>query len=271
MRILTLARVPARRHRLERLHAGARARVEPRRPRRHRRLPGAAARALRPRRRATVVRPDVGGLLPVFVLDRYEGLEAQLLQDCTRRRARRASSRRTRRRCASSLPADLVFANHVLLGGPVGAATGAPFAVKAHGSELEYSMRGDAELAAWGRESLARRAAVFVGSAHIREVLRGGLRPRRPRPRGAARRRRRRVPPAAARGGARRRCSPRRAATRRTRGNANERLPDEGNAERLERVPRAATGRSSSTSASCSTTRASTSCSRRCAGSTRAP
>ena len=30
---------------------------------------------------AEVVRPDIGGLLPVFVLDRYEGLEPQLLQE----------------------------------------------------------------------------------------------------------------------------------------------------------------------------------------------
>lgn len=69
------------------------------------------------------------------------------------------------------LPADLVFANHVLLGGPVAAATGASFAVKAHGSELEYSMRGRPELARWGAEALAYADAVFVGSAHIRAVL----------------------------------------------------------------------------------------------------
>ena len=40
---------------------------------------------------AVTVRPDVGGLLPVFVLDRYEGYEVKLVQDCTRR-ARRACS-----------------------------------------------------------------------------------------------------------------------------------------------------------------------------------
>ena len=119
---------------------------------------------------AEVVRPEVGGLLPVFVLDRYEGLEARLLQDLTRPERERfvelnASALRAR------LPADLVFANHVLLGGPVAAATGARFAVKAHGSELEYSMRGNEELSGWGRESLAGAEAVFVGSAHIREVL----------------------------------------------------------------------------------------------------
>ena len=56
---------------------------------------------------AEVVRPDVGGLLPVFVLDRYAGYEVKLLQDCTRAGARqlgrgecgsapRAASRRSR-------------------------------------------------------------------------------------------------------------------------------------------------------------------------------
>jgi glycosyltransferase involved in cell wall biosynthesis len=119
---------------------------------------------------AEIVRPDIGGLLPVFVLDRYEGLEARLLQDLTREERERfvelnAAAVRER------LPADLVFANHVLLGGPVGAATGARYAVKAHGSELEYSMRGNAALSEWGRASLERAAAVFVGSAHIRSVL----------------------------------------------------------------------------------------------------
>ena len=43
---------------------------------------------------ARTVRPDLGGLLPVFVLDRYEGLEAKLLQDTTeeeRQHKRRAA------------------------------------------------------------------------------------------------------------------------------------------------------------------------------------
>jgi glycosyltransferase involved in cell wall biosynthesis len=119
---------------------------------------------------AEVVRPEIGGLLPVFVLDDYEGLEARRLPELTRAERERfvelnAAAVRER------LPADVVFANHVLLGGPVAAATGARYAVKAHGSELEYSMRGNEDLASWGRESLAGADAVFVGSAHIREVL----------------------------------------------------------------------------------------------------
>jgi glycosyltransferase involved in cell wall biosynthesis len=182
--------------------------------------------------RAEVVRPDVGGLLPVFVLDRYPGYEVKLLQDCSRDELDRwveANAAALRER----LPADLVFCNHVLLGGAVGAGTGGPYAVKAHGSELEYSMRGRPELERWGREVLAGATAAFVGSAHIREVLEEvcghvdrvhevppgvDVDEWRPRPREEALagliEEARNDPP-----------NP---------GSANERLPDEGNAERLD-------------------------------------
>jgi glycosyltransferase involved in cell wall biosynthesis len=119
---------------------------------------------------ARVVRPDIGGVLPVFVLDRYEGMEARYLQDFTDGEwaayveANAAAVR-------AELPADLVFANHVLPGGAVAAAAGAPFAVKAHGSELEFSIRGRPVLAERAREALAPARAVFVGSDHIRRVV----------------------------------------------------------------------------------------------------
>jgi glycosyltransferase involved in cell wall biosynthesis len=183
---------------------------------------------------ASVVVPELPDrLLPVFVLDRYEGLEARLLQDFTpgeRERYVEANAAVLR----ELLPADLVFANHVLLGGPVGAACGAPrFAVKAHGSELEYSMRGRPELARWGAESLARADSVFVGSAHIRAVLEdvvGHVDRVHEVPPGVDidefRPENREVALAALLAEVRRDpANP---------GNAEERLPDEGNAERLE-------------------------------------
>ena len=111
-----------------------------------------------------------GGLLPTFVMDRYEGLVPKFLQDFTESE-RRAYVDANAAALRELLPADLVFANHVLMGGPVGAASGAPFRVKAHGSELEYSMRGRPELGEWARDVLGRADATYVGSQHIREVL----------------------------------------------------------------------------------------------------
>jgi glycosyltransferase involved in cell wall biosynthesis len=120
---------------------------------------------------ARVVRPDIGGILPVFVLDRYRDLEPRLLQDLTpaqRDEFVEANANALQR----ELPADLIFANHTLLGAPVGAAVGIPYAVKVHGSELEFSMRGSPELCRWANATLSGAAAVFVGSNHIRGRLR---------------------------------------------------------------------------------------------------
>jgi len=180
---------------------------------------------------AQVVRPEIGGILPVFVVDRYEGLEPRKLQDLSHAERERYVEMNARA-VQELLPADLVFANHVLPGGAVGAAVGAPYAVKAHGSELEYSMRGNRELAEWGRAVLTDARAVFVGSGHIRSVLEDvvghvervheippgvDVEEFRPQPRDEALadllEEARRDP-----------ANP---------GNAQERLPDEGNAERL--------------------------------------
>jgi glycosyltransferase involved in cell wall biosynthesis len=183
---------------------------------------------------AEVVNVELPGrLLPVFVMDRYAGLEPRLLQDFGEaERAAYVDANAAALR--ELLPAGLVFANHVLMGGPVGAATGVPFRVKAHGSELEYSMRGRPELERLGADALAQAEATYVGSAHIREVLedvvghvRGvhevppgvdvdefTLRPRDEALAGLLEEARRDPP------------NP---------GNAEERLPDEGNAERLAR------------------------------------
>jgi glycosyltransferase involved in cell wall biosynthesis len=165
------------------------------------------------------------------VLDRYEGLDPVLLQDMSaRERARYVDANAGALRELGA--ADVVFANHVLMGGAVGAASGLPYRVKAHGSELEYSIRGRPELEAAGREALAGAEATFVGSRHIREVLEQVL--------GHADRVVE-VPPgvdmdefvAQERGPALADLLEEARHDPPNPGNANERLPDEGNAERL--------------------------------------
>jgi glycosyltransferase involved in cell wall biosynthesis len=120
---------------------------------------------------ACVVVPELPDrLLPTFVLDRYEGLDVRLLGDFTpaQRDAYVEANAGALRELA---PADLVFANHVLLGAPVGVASGMRFRVKAHGSELEYAMRGRPDLAQWGAETLAKADRVYAGSEHVEHVL----------------------------------------------------------------------------------------------------
>jgi glycosyltransferase involved in cell wall biosynthesis len=122
--------------------------------------------------RVRVVRPDVGPLLPVFVLDRYEGVEARHVADFTAAELARYTAANVAAITAEldRAPVDLVLCNHALMGGPVaaGACRGrTQYAVKVHGSELEYAIRGRPRLAAMARASLAGAAAVFAGSGHI--------------------------------------------------------------------------------------------------------
>ena len=119
---------------------------------------------------ARVVRPALDGPLPVFVLDRYDDATPVLLPDVSPEERERFVARNAAA-IRDALPADLILVNHVLLGAAVGAAAGAPFVVKAHGSELEFAIRGNVELTTWARESLAGAQAVVAGSEHIVEVL----------------------------------------------------------------------------------------------------
>lgn len=119
---------------------------------------------------ADAIRPDIDGQLPVFVLDHYEGLRARLLRDFT------AAERDHYVNCNAAalrehLPADLVCTNHVLMGAPVGAASGARYAVIVHGSELAYAIRGQPDLARMAHEALVGAAATYVGSAYVGDVL----------------------------------------------------------------------------------------------------
>src|SRR5712691_627338 len=55
-----------------------------------------------------VLKPDVGGLLPVFVLDEYDGYEVKLLQDCSRVELDRWVEANVAA-LRAELPADVVF------------------------------------------------------------------------------------------------------------------------------------------------------------------
>jgi glycosyltransferase involved in cell wall biosynthesis len=117
-----------------------------------------------------VIRPHLPGRLPVFVLDNYSDAEPALVGDFSREEldayvAANAAAIR------AAGPADLLIANHVILGGPVAAASGLPYVVKAHGSELEYAMRDNPRLCAWASETVQGSRRIVAGSEHVKRVV----------------------------------------------------------------------------------------------------
>ncbi len=179
---------------------------------------------------ARSVRPPLPGSLPVFVLDRYAGMQPRLLQDMSRAELDTFVAANAAALQAHG-PADLLVANHVLLGAPVAAASGIPFVVKAHGSELEYSMRGRPELCSWAGETLRAARAVAAGSSHTGRIVQEltGVDPAKivVVPPGVATEQMRPLPRAEALAGLLAEC-------RADPPRSGERDPDEGNAERLE-------------------------------------
>jgi glycosyltransferase involved in cell wall biosynthesis len=113
--------------------SGAGVEVERRRP------PGGAA------GRCTVLRPRIGSLLPVFVIDEYEGFaQVKRFVDCTDEEmdAYLSSNVEALRAVAAWRRPDVVIAGHALPGPVVvRRALGDGFVAKIHGSDLEYAVR----------------------------------------------------------------------------------------------------------------------------------
>jgi glycosyltransferase involved in cell wall biosynthesis len=127
--------------------------------------------------RVTAWRPDIGRLLPVYVADRYEGFDARPLLECSDAEIEayvKANVDAVRDVCARELP-DVALANHLVMGPAIlarGLGARVPYAVKVHGSALEYVVKRDPErFLPWAREGLADARTVLVGSRHTGESL----------------------------------------------------------------------------------------------------
>ena len=127
--------------------------------------------------RCTVYRPDIGRLLPVYVADQYEWFDARPFPALTDAQIERylAANVAAVREVAGRVAPDLAVANHALMGPAVLArALGAdvPYAVKIHGSALEYTVRPEPErFLPFVREGLGPARGVLVGSRHMAERL----------------------------------------------------------------------------------------------------
>ncbi|HEY7952983.1 MAG TPA: glycosyltransferase family 4 protein [Solirubrobacteraceae bacterium] len=125
----------------------------------------------------TAYRPDLGGLLPVYVMDRYEGIEARTFAECSDEEVKRyiAANVAAVREVVELVQPDVALANHLVMGPVILAralAGAVPFAVKVHGSALEYTVKPNPErFLGLAREGLAGANAVLVGSHHTAASL----------------------------------------------------------------------------------------------------
>jgi glycosyltransferase involved in cell wall biosynthesis len=125
--------------------------------------------------RATVYRPDIAGLLPLYVADRYDGVDARPFPDLSEGEVDRYVERNVAavREVAARARPDVALANHLVMGPLIlaRALDGVPYAVKIHGSALEYVVKPHPRFLPPAREGLAGAGGVLVGSRHTAESL----------------------------------------------------------------------------------------------------
>ena len=123
----------------------------------------------------TVYRPPIGDLLPVYVEDPYEGFDARAfpkLSDAEIEHYIETNVGAVGDVIGRTGPPDASLANHLIMGPAVFARAGIrPYAVKNHGSDLEYTIKPHPRFIRWVEEGLESAASILVGSHHTAASL----------------------------------------------------------------------------------------------------
>lgn len=123
----------------------------------------------------TVYRPEIAGLLPVYVYDRYAGFEVKTYPDLSDLELERYISLNVDavRDVVELLGGvDAALANHLVMGPVILARAGLRFAAKVHGSDLSYTVRPHPDrFVPYAREGMEAASAALVGSRHTAEDL----------------------------------------------------------------------------------------------------
>jgi glycosyltransferase involved in cell wall biosynthesis len=120
----------------------------------------------------TVHIPDIGRVLPVYVADTYEGFDAKPFPDLTDAELDHYIAANVEAVRTVPVP-DAALANHLVMGPVILARAGvSPYAVKIHGSALEYTVRPNRErFLPYALEGIRGAAGVLVGSQHTANSL----------------------------------------------------------------------------------------------------
>ncbi len=124
----------------------------------------------------TVYTPDIGGLLPVYVRDRYAGFEVKEfpeLSDTELDRYVESNVAAVRDVAGRIGGPDAALANHLVMAPVILARAGVPFALKVHGSDLSYTVLPHLDrFGPYALEGARAASGILVGSEHISDRLR---------------------------------------------------------------------------------------------------
>jgi len=124
----------------------------------------------------TVHNPEIGGLLPVYVHDAYEGFEVKTFPELSDAELDAYIERNVAavREVADAVGGfDAALANHLVMAPVILARAGLRFALKIHGSDLSYVVLPHLErFRPYAEEAVTAASGILVGSGHIAERLR---------------------------------------------------------------------------------------------------
>jgi glycosyltransferase involved in cell wall biosynthesis len=126
----------------------------------------------------TAYLPDIGGLLPVYVADAYEGFEARTFPELSEAQLDRyiaANVAAVGGVAARAGGVEAALSNHLVMGPLILARAGLSFAAKVHGSALSYTVIPNPRFLPHAREGMAAARTVLVGSRHTAESLWGTI------------------------------------------------------------------------------------------------
>lgn len=125
-----------------------------------------------------VFKGDIGGLLPVYVMDAYPGFQVKTFVDLTSEELEEyvARNRATVERLVRQFVPEMIQTNHAVMlpaiVRPVAEAAGVPYCVSIHGSEIDFAVKKDPRYLPYGEQGLAGATRVFAPSEHTgRQVL----------------------------------------------------------------------------------------------------
>jgi len=124
----------------------------------------------------TIIQPDIGGLLPVYVLDHYEGFkEVKTLLEISKEERNNyieKNSLALKKACNDFKP-DVVMTHHAVLQPYIASQTLSqiPYYCYIHGSAIEYVIKKDKTYLPYAIEGLQHAKKILVGSSYMAEEV----------------------------------------------------------------------------------------------------